>query len=252
MKQFIDTSTNNFILHTHVYSQDAWRFLGKAGFSPDAKMTAMCLDSKGVPYVVFQEYNSALLPNSLEVTVMKYNGSEWDTVGKPKFSPGSTNNPRIAMGKNDTPYVVFGDGANKNQPKVMKFNGTDWVTVGDLSSILGALYTSIVMDKNGLPCIGFKEIVDSSKASVMRFDGNSWIVVGKRRFSNGSAGEPKLVLGQNDTPFMVYQDGGNGDKLTVMKFDGLNWNSIGNAGFSAGMGSHPSIAINSLGQPMVA
>jgi hypothetical protein len=108
------------------------------------------------------------------------------------------------------------------------------------------------MDKNGLPCIGFKEIVDSSKASVMRFDGNSWIVVGKRRFSNGSAGEPKLVLGQNDTPFMVYQDGGNGDKLTVMKFDGLNWNSIGNAGFSAGMGSHPSIAINSLGQPMVA
>ncbi len=257
MKTFIKTKFAillivNIILLNYVYSQATWRFLGKAGFSPDARLTAMCLDSKGMPYVVFQEYNSSLLPNSLEVTVMRYNGSEWDTVGKRKFSPGSANNPGIAMGKNDTPYVVFGDGANKSQPKVMKFNGTDWVTVGDLSSIIGAMYTSIAMDKNGMPYIGFNEITDSSKATVMRYDGNSWVVVGNRRFSNGSAGEPKLVLGQNDTPFMVYQDGGNGNKITVMKFDGLNWNPVGNAGFSIGSVVHPSIAINSKGQAMVA
>lgn len=55
MKQFIDTSTNNFILHTHVYSQDAWRFLGKAGFSPDAKMTAITyLDNSNTFFAMFQ------------------------------------------------------------------------------------------------------------------------------------------------------------------------------------------------------
>lgn len=235
----------HLLLFNKVYSQDVWKILGKAGFSPEARLTAICLDSKGIPYVVFQEFDQTFY----EITVMKYNGSIWETVGQPKFSQGTGHTPGIAIGKNDTPYVVFRDG-----PKavVMKYNGTDWVSVGESSSPNLIRNTTIAIDKNGIPYIGFNEVSDSSKASVMKYDGNSWVVVGKRGFSKGSAGEPKLVLGQNDTPYMVYQDGSIGEKITVMKFNGMNWTPLGNVGFSTGFAGDPSIAINSKGQVIVA
>ena len=48
----------------------------------------------------------------------------WVDVGMPKFTAGEADDVSIAMGKNDTPYVVYVDFVNNFSPTVMKFNGT--------------------------------------------------------------------------------------------------------------------------------
>ncbi len=232
-----------FTICVNVFSQQAWHIVGKPGFSPDAKMAAMSLDSKGTPYVIFQEY----FPRLNEVTVMKYHGGVWNIVGNPRFSIISTTSPGIAFGDNDTPYVVYGG----YRATVMKYDGNEWVVVGDGGfSAGGAQYTTLVMDKQGIPYVGFSDMSDGLKATVLKFNGGDWVSVGLPGFTAGKVIEPKLVL-HNDTPYVVFRDGLNSEKLTVMKYNGISWAFVGEPGFTAGAATSPSIAINSKGVPYV-
>jgi hypothetical protein len=71
-------------------------------------MPDLTTDNNGRPYVSFTELNSS---SDKKVTVKKYDGTTWVTVGSPMFSPEMNGKTSIALDNSDTPYVrgSFGD-----------------------------------------------------------------------------------------------------------------------------------------------
>jgi hypothetical protein len=51
---------------------------------------------------------------------MKWNGTDWKSVGSTGFSDGQARYTSLAI-YDSTPYVVYVDGANSNKATVMKF-----------------------------------------------------------------------------------------------------------------------------------
>jgi hypothetical protein len=85
----------------------AWELVGPRAFygsGPGVSDTGIAIDSKGTPYVAFCDI---ALGN--RVTVMKFDGTLWQTVGRPGFTVGSGDYLCFAIGPDDTPYVAFSD-----------------------------------------------------------------------------------------------------------------------------------------------
>ena len=205
------------------------------------------ISASGTPYVVFA--NEA---KGYKATVMKFNGSSWETVGIAGFSVGEAVNTTIAINSSGTPYVAYMDVANDNKATVMKFNGSSWETVGSAGFSAGqAGFTSIALSSDGTPFIVYLDVAKGYKATVMKFNGNSWETVGTAGFSAGEAYCTSIAINSNGTPYVVYTDVANNDKATVMKFNGSSWEIVGSAGFLAEQADYTSITINSDGTPYV-
>ena len=110
-----------------VLAQSTWEIVGSTDIaSSTASHTSLAVDSKGVPYVAYQDWDDP----QYGVTVIKYDGDNWVNVGSPGFSESSAGYIDIVIDKNDIPYVAFADGQALGKATVMKFDGTDWVNVG--------------------------------------------------------------------------------------------------------------------------
>jgi len=59
--------------------------------------------------------------NSTKATVMKYNGSNWVTVGSAGFSTGQAKFTSLAFDGSGTPYVAYTDYGNGGNATVMKY-----------------------------------------------------------------------------------------------------------------------------------
>lgn len=105
-----------------------WVTVGTAGFSVGvASYTSLAFNSSNEPYVAFREFVSGSIQN--QATVMKFDGTNWTTVGAPGFSAGYADQTRLAINSNDEPYVAFVDVTQLYKATVMKFgNGTAGIT----------------------------------------------------------------------------------------------------------------------------
>ena len=84
--------------------------------------------------------------------------ASWVTVDFPGFSAGEVGGTSIAIDKNGTPYVVYGDAAYAAKATSMKYNGSDWVTVGSPGfSMDFAAQPRIAIDKNGTPYVVYTD-----------------------------------------------------------------------------------------------
>ncbi|MBC8193306.1 MAG: sortase [Anaerolineales bacterium] len=181
--------------------------------------------------------------------MMKFNGTNWENVGKAGFSASDANFTSLALDSSGTPYVAYAEVFGLYKATVMKFNGTTWETVGTAGFSAGqAQYTSLALDTSGTPYVAYADGEKSGKATVMKFNGTSWDPVGTAGFSAGGAEYISLVLDSSDTPYVVYAD----IFATVMKFNGTNWETVGTAGFSAGQAQYTSLALDTSGTPYVA
>ena len=99
-----------------------WEFVGRQGFSDgETTYTAIAIGIDGNPYVAYS-YHDYPFVDYTPVTVMKFDGSDWITVGKEGFSMGSAFAPSLTMSKSGTPYVAYTDDANDGKATVMKFD----------------------------------------------------------------------------------------------------------------------------------
>jgi|GEM_PF-2488040 len=155
---------------------------------------------------------------SNKLSVLKFNGTQWDSLGNTNFA----NTSGLAVMNFDTsgvPYVAFADPYNLNRATVMKFNGTAWTTISPSVglSTLGATNLELESDANNNDI--YLKLQDAALGNtVKKYDGNSWTNVGIPGFFTGTMND--LVINQQSTPYLCVK---NNDSLWVMKYDGANW-----------------------------
>jgi hypothetical protein len=231
-----------------------WAPVGGGYFSSDiaSDISLAIRPTDGQPYVAFTD--NTIYPNG-KATVMKFDGTNWMTVGLAGFSADIVDYTKLCFNQSGEPYVAYEDYGNLDKATVMKFNGANWATVGNAGFSTGkAEYISFAFDPSGQPYIAYTDWGNSIKATVMTFDGTFWVNIGIAGFSAGRVDYVSLAINPLDgQPCVAFRDWANGMKSTVMKFDGTNWVNVGIAGFSAGTVDYTSLAINPLdGQPYVA
>jgi hypothetical protein len=203
----------------------AWSPVGAAtGFSgAGAAYTSLAFNGSGTPYVAYQDASTT--PTN-KATVMKFDGTNWVTVGGAGFSGAAAVYTSLAVNNSGTPYVAYQDASTTpiNKATVMKFDGTNWVPVGGAGfSGAAAAYTSLAFNSSGTPYVAYQDAssTPANKVTVMKFDGTAWVTVGTAGFSAGAATYVSLAVDGSGTPYVAYQDGAA--KVTIMKFDGTAW-----------------------------
>lgn len=237
-----------------------WVTVGNPGFTlQDAEQPKIVVDKDGTPYVAYVGIDSSSVAYGL-VTVMKYNGTNWVTVGSPGFSNGVAAFTSIAIDAHGVPFVAYDDGANGSKATVMKYNGSSWVNVGSAGFSAGnAGKVDIAIAKDGTPYVVYEDrglylgtIFLDGRASVMKYNGSSWVNVGTPGFSAGDHIDyPSIAIDTNGTQYVVYEDvptpTSDYAPATSMKYDGSTWVTVGNAGFSVEGVTSTSMAIDGSG-----
>jgi len=230
------------------YNGADWVQVGAQGLSiGQADFTCMAIGSSDTPFVMFNDLADSCIP---KFSVMKFNGSSWEYVGSPRFSPIISNASALAVSGN-TPYITYPD-TTLGKIIVLMWNGVNWVTVGAPDfSVGGAAGVSMVIG-NGTPYVAYSDGANGLKATVMKYNGTAWVNVGMPGFSAAEADEVTIAVDHTGTPYVVYADAGTPDSYaTVMKFNGTSWVNVGAPGFTGTLTPYNAIAINSTGVPYV-
>lgn len=138
----------------------------------------IALDNNNVPYVTFYDQT-----NSYKLTVKKFNGTAWSTVGAQGISAGMALSGDIAIDKNNVVYVTYLDAANGKIVVVKKFDGTNWVSVGTNVTSGSCLLANIAIGPNNVPYVIYKDEYTppfSGFLNVSMYDAanNNWTKVG--------------------------------------------------------------------------
>ena len=150
-----------------------------------------------IPVIIANERTKKYIYNdNNNITVRKYNGTEWINVGSRSFSTGAIDYPSIAIDSNDTPYVAFNNQVMEGmegKATVMKYTGagmTGWELIGNAGFSTGTASSKwsgikIAIDNNDVPYVAYPDEGNGGKPTVMKYDGSSWVPVGKGILSEG-------------------------------------------------------------------
>jgi hypothetical protein len=198
------------------FEENNWVYVGVPDFSPGEEwFTRIAFSPAGTLYAVYQE-----MATTLDVTVMKFNGSSWEAVGSAGFTSGHADEIGFGVSPIDgQPYVAVDDAANFHQIKVMTFDGSNWVTVGDMGSTQGwATRMCLAFSQSGQLYVSYW---DSSFPGicVKTFNGTNWINVGNTGFSAAYIDYPSFLLSASGIPYQAYMDEADSNRVTVKKYD---------------------------------
>jgi len=237
------------------YSGAAWVTLGTAGSvtgsllgSPPREIS-LALDSSGAPYLA---YTDAV--NGSKVTVKRYDGSSWVTVGSAGLSGGAADNISLAVTSDGTPYVAYNDAFFDSDLMVKRYNGILWEGAG-LSFVQDADNISLAMDGNDILYAAYRQVsLSTSTVFVKRYDGSTWDSLGFPTWEATMVDDISLALDAAGTPHVAYRD--ISDPLflkdKVMRYDGSLWDELGMGYFSPGQADTLSLAVAGDGTPYVA
>lgn len=239
-------------LLTAAVANAQWAPVGMPGISPGglSNWQHLIIDANNTPYVSFND--EGLTNTSGEGTLMRFDGTNWDTIGNAGFTAGIAHHSSFAIGPNGTYYFSYADGNNVSRAAVMMYNGTSWVSIGSSLSV-GECQYSTMRVVNDTPYVAF---IDNGNATVnvLKYNGTSWLPLGGGPVASTPASYATLVTDNFDSLYVAYQDNGNGGKATVQKFNGTSWNLVGTAFLSQTNGGayDISVAFNSSNVPYVA
>lgn len=178
--------------------------------------------------------------------------AQWSVVGKQGLSDGGTSFNRLAIDRNNIPYIAYVDLASNGKITVKSYDGTNWTTVGAQAfSASKVKDVCIAMSSNNTPFVAYSDLSYGHKAVVQRFDGNNWQLVGVPGFSAGRADYLSFAIDVHDVPYVAFSDAGNDKKLTVMKYNGTDWVTVGHAAISWGEAIAVNMAVDKVGIPYV-
>jgi hypothetical protein len=193
---------NKVVVKKH--NGSAWVDVGSAsGISAStANYICMAVNLVNTPYVAYQDGSVGG-----KATVLRFNGTNWVTVGSAGFSAGAANYTSIAFASDGTLYIVYQDVANGNKATVKVFNGSSWVDKGTPDFSAGAAsYTTIKISIDNNPVVAYQDAANGNRVTVKKIIGSSWTTIGLG-VSAGSATDLSLAIANDGTNFIAYSDG---------------------------------------------
>ncbi len=194
------------------YNNGSWETVGQAGFSSGnlATMTfhpSLAFDGP-TPYVVFNELESDD-PDDAPLTVMRYNGTTWETVGQTGFTPAKAYVfPHLAI-NNSIPYVSALNGET-GAGVVMRYTNGTWETLGDLST---SAYPTLAF-VGSTPYIAAMNMSDGNHI-VKRYNGITWETVG----NYGAAGIAMALARSGSSLYALSFNPDGNSPLIVKRYD---------------------------------
>lgn len=202
-------------------NSQTWYELGSPNFSSgiNNEYQNIVLDNNGTPYVTFEDGNS--------ISVMKYDGQNWVSVGLPQFYTNSKL-PKLAISSNGTAYVAFQDLiTNNGKASVLKFDGSNWVAVGSLGFTPGEIDNiDIGFDSEDSLYVTYEYyhgINDPNVVGVSKFSNNGWVQV-EAIFD---ALRPNLAFAPWGVVYLTYTyDSGGTPHQYIKKYFGGTWSQL--------------------------
>lgn len=238
---------------TQTASAQSWQPVGTPGFSPSGSgvcnWQSILINNDNEVYVAFNDEGQGL--SNGQGTVMKFDGTTWQSIGTPGFTPGFAHHSSFALGTGDTIYYAFADGTASgfSRASVMRYDGTSWTNIGTNITTGECQYSNIKVTSDG--SVYFASI-DNSFANggvvVKKYaGGTTWNTVGPNpTVSTAGASYTSLTLDDNDTLYIAYQDKGEAPgKVRVKKFNGTDWVNVGTPIMSVtGAGAIPAMDVH--------
>ncbi|WP_167859188.1 S-layer homology domain-containing protein [Paenibacillus cymbidii] len=160
-----------------------WQLVGPAGFTAgEVTSVSFVFDNAGTPYVAFKESTGSL------IHIMKFNGTDWTSVGGAGLSGGAGNSVSLAYDDMaDKLYVAYSDGEMSGAVTVRVFDSgaNQWIPVGTAGfSGNAAAEISLAADSNNnMLFVAYADGGQQGRVTVMSYDGSAWTVVGTPGFS---------------------------------------------------------------------
>ncbi|WP_256761789.1 hypothetical protein [Cohnella sp. WQ 127256] len=110
------------------------------------------------------------------MTVKRFTGSAWESVGNAEFSVGTSSSASIsiAFDSDGTPYVAYRDDARRNRVTVMKYESNTWSPVGNSGfSADDASWVRLARDSKDNMNVSYTSYTGNSyksKLTVMKYD----------------------------------------------------------------------------------
>jgi hypothetical protein len=236
------TSSRALVLSTR-------KALGGIGITPDAAYELKLAFSKDgtTPYLGFRD-----AANGDKATVMRFNGTSWEILGKAGFTSGKAFTPSLAISSSGIPYVAYVDIENGEKITVMSFNGGSWEVVGTSGISLGRAYApSLALTKVGVPYVAYRDLANGRRATALRFLGGHWEPVGDAGFTSLGVSFISLAISSDGTPHVAFCKDSLGNQAMLMRFNGTSWVDLGSNTISAGSASSTSLVFSGSDIPYV-
>jgi hypothetical protein len=215
------------------FNGNFWEEIGPKGISEQGiniDYISSAISPKNITYVVYPDPK-----NLYKCTVQKYNGKNWEIVGKAGFSIGKVKLTSIAIDNNNTPYVAYEDDSFSYNGKstVQKFNGTSWELVGTAGfskELAGNICLAI--DHNNTPYVAYTYYINTGlpDAMVQKFNGKNWVPVGTLGYSAGvfsNSYVTNIAIDNNNIPYVSYFNDNLEGTGSIKKFENNSWETVG-------------------------
>lgn len=250
---------NNKELILYTYSSNIWTVIGNKDITNGQLGIefAMDISPAGEQYVV-EAYGYGLSSSYGKLSVKKYNGIKWDSVGISDFNGGGSVStkarfPKIKINSMGVPYVSYTTGNTTFSPDVKKFNGTSWVNVSATASITGN--GDRVKDIDFLPNDTLIAATVNSVLNpfVTKFNGTNWVQLGSAitGTANVSTDYLDLEVDPFGTVYLAYsQINGTAQGLYVKKYTAGVWQTVGTGTISS-LATDVTLKFSATGEPIV-
>jgi len=167
--------------------------------------------------------------SDIQLIVLKFDGTNWNTVGDLTFLSLSIGQVEIEVTSDDNIFIAFTD-TNFQNLSIIKFNGSSWSYVAQNIADDEARELELDKDSNDNIYIAYKDSFNGNKATVKKYDfiNNNIIDVGVEGFTAADIFLLNLDINPlTNEPYVIYINNQN-QNVYVNKFDGVIWNQVGN------------------------
>jgi hypothetical protein len=208
------------------FNDNSWTYVGSPGFSAGTSTIAsgaaelsLKINSENIPYLSFLDQ-----VHDYKLSVMKFNGINWEYVGAPTLTEGSINATSLAFDTTGLPVVAFVNHNLGGKASVIRFNGISWAPVGTPACSPGkAALTSLQIDSRNRIYVSFKDFNEKKRASVVYFNEGVWDYLGNKGFSDSTVWHLSSACTSNGEMFVSFKDESTispKNSVTVMNYNG--------------------------------
>jgi hypothetical protein len=247
-----------YLLYVRKWSGTAWVPFDTFGFNinnhswSDLESLSLALDSSNSPVVAWSEENEYEVPvgsgnyiRSLDISVKRFNGTNWVNYGSSTPLDNVLTNPAIQptldLNSSNQPIVAW---TENSMIYIKSWNGSSWVTLGSFAGTIPGLDVRQIA--------GSDVIVAANRYGVKKLQGSSWVnLVTLSAPGLRSPSGDYLVLDSTGQPFQGVNSLNSGSyAFTLYGYNSNGWQPLGNA--LSNNGSRPSIDLQANNNPVVA